>query len=74
MIITTKVNLTYYPNVYIPAGSNAIVLTKKEADRLPKSDRDEIYRMRIRRERLKAEGVFALLEGKYRWVNREDYE
>lgn len=74
MIITTKVNLTYYPNVYIPAGSNAIVLTKKEANRLPKPDRDEIYRMRIRREKLKAEGVFALLEGKYRWVNREDYE
>jgi hypothetical protein len=73
VIITTKNDLTYEPNIRIPAGTDASILTVRGADNLPRGEKNTLLRARDRYKKFGRKGVFAYLGGRYRWVDREDY-
>lgn len=61
-----------YADSKIPAGTRASVLTLGDVSSLTDS---QVYeRAKKNYEKIGREGVFAFLDGKYRWLDKDDYE
>lgn len=74
MIVTIKRDLRYYPDTYIVAGTDAVVLSKAAAAKLPRLEQGALLRAKWLYEKREIKGVFAFLLGKFRWVDEGDYE
>jgi len=60
-------------NFDMPAGTTGTVLTKGLFERLPWDEKFPIRRAKDHYKKRKSKGLFAYLQGKYRWLNEGSY-